>query len=219
MWDFRATPNFSNNTDAFFVGKGKSSLPSPIDPAENINWLDVANVAGSIATEVYRVSTLGGQPPTSVSTPPSDVSPQLLNFPFRSARRDHLLTSPSSIHLNIGSLDQFRNKRFHSFEFFTSFMVFIRLGVNARRLISCCIYNVVVMQLLRVKVCTVTDYVPFVLCMASRTPLEPIFESESSIGRLPSSRGHLDRNTRFVGEENARYTDAVPSSTLVFWPA
>lgn len=68
VWDFRATDRFSNDTTAFFVGKGKTSLPSPIDPATNINWLDVANVSGSIATEVFRVSTLGGQPPTSVST-------------------------------------------------------------------------------------------------------------------------------------------------------
>lgn len=67
VWDFRATAQFSGSEDAFFVGKGKSSLPAPVDPANNINWLDVSNVAGSIATEVFRVSTLGGQPPTSVS--------------------------------------------------------------------------------------------------------------------------------------------------------
>ena len=39
----------------------------PVDPPNNINWLRVGKVAGDIADEVYRIDTIGGQPPTSVS--------------------------------------------------------------------------------------------------------------------------------------------------------
>ncbi|CAL1699294.1 unnamed protein product [Somion occarium] len=64
-WDFTSSGKFSGNKDAFFVGRGQGSLPAPTDPKKDINWLEVANVQGSIANTVFRTDTRGGQPPSS----------------------------------------------------------------------------------------------------------------------------------------------------------
>ena len=65
VWDFRATQRFQGQENAIFVGKGAGSVVSPVDPSENINWLRVGKVSGDIADEVYRIDTIGGQPPTT----------------------------------------------------------------------------------------------------------------------------------------------------------
>ena len=67
VWDFRTSQRFQGQENAFFVGVGAGSVVPPVDPANNINWLRVGRVAGDIADEVYRIDTIGGQPPTSVS--------------------------------------------------------------------------------------------------------------------------------------------------------
>jgi len=65
VWDFRATQRFHGVADALFVGKGVGALPDPVNPAVDITWLQVGRVSGSIADEVFRIDTVGGQPPTS----------------------------------------------------------------------------------------------------------------------------------------------------------
>ena len=67
VWDFRATQRFQGKEDAFVVGTGVASVAAPVDPANNINWLRIRKVAGDAADEVYRIDTIGGQPPSSVS--------------------------------------------------------------------------------------------------------------------------------------------------------
>ena len=69
VWDFRTNQKFQGQENAIFVGKGVGSVVPPVDPPNNINWLRVGKVAGDIADEVYRIDTIGGQPPTSVSPP------------------------------------------------------------------------------------------------------------------------------------------------------
>ena len=69
MWDMRATKRFQGNQNAFMLGKSDGTVASPVDPSLNINWLRVAEASGDAADEVYRIDTLGGQPPTSVSIP------------------------------------------------------------------------------------------------------------------------------------------------------
>lgn len=66
-WDFTSSGAFEGNPDAFIVAKGKGSIPAPTDPAHNVAWLDVVNVQGKIADEVFRFDTVGGQPPATVS--------------------------------------------------------------------------------------------------------------------------------------------------------
>ena len=67
VWDFRTNQRFQGQENAIFVGKGVGSVVPPVGPPNNINWLRVGKVAGDIADEVYRIDTIGGQPPTSVS--------------------------------------------------------------------------------------------------------------------------------------------------------
>jgi len=65
VWDFRTNQKFRGQDNAVFVGRGVGSVVPPVDPADNINWLRVGKVSGDIANEVYRIDTIGGQPPTS----------------------------------------------------------------------------------------------------------------------------------------------------------
>jgi hypothetical protein len=67
VWDFRTNQRFQGKDNAFLVGKVAASVVPPVDPPHNINWLRVGKVAGDIANEVFRIDTIGGQPPTSVS--------------------------------------------------------------------------------------------------------------------------------------------------------
>ena len=67
VWDFRSNPRFQGNNDAFILAKGKGSIPAPTDPKKDVAWLDVVNVQGKIADEVFRFDTVGGQPPATVS--------------------------------------------------------------------------------------------------------------------------------------------------------
>lgn len=66
MWDFRATPEFEGITDALFVGKTLANA-TDANATQNIPWLHVGKVSGDIADEVYRIFTVGGVPPSSVS--------------------------------------------------------------------------------------------------------------------------------------------------------
>jgi hypothetical protein len=65
VWDFRSAKHFAGVQSAYFVGKALASLPDPVNPAVNINWLNVGHVDGAVASEVFRVKTVGGQPPSS----------------------------------------------------------------------------------------------------------------------------------------------------------
>jgi hypothetical protein len=69
VWDFRTTKRFQGDQNAFLVGVGAGSVAAPTDPSHNINWLRVGRVSGDAANEVYRIDTIGGQPPTSVGFP------------------------------------------------------------------------------------------------------------------------------------------------------
>ncbi|KAI0716434.1 hypothetical protein C8Q76DRAFT_617669 [Earliella scabrosa] len=64
-WDFTSSGAFQGVKDAFIIAKGKASIPAPTDPKKDVAWLDVVNVDGKIADEVFRFDTVGGQPPSS----------------------------------------------------------------------------------------------------------------------------------------------------------
>lgn len=69
VWDFRATKRFYGNKNAYMLGASVKSVVPPVDPADNVNWLRLRKVSGDIADEAYRIDTIGGQPPTSVTFP------------------------------------------------------------------------------------------------------------------------------------------------------
>jgi len=66
VWDFRATPKFQGVDNAVFVGKALANTPDA-DPTKNVPWLHLGKVSGDISDEIYRITTVGGVAPSSVS--------------------------------------------------------------------------------------------------------------------------------------------------------
>jgi hypothetical protein len=65
-WDFRATPKFKGVENAVFVGKALANTPD-VNPTKNVPWLHLGKVSGDISDEIYRILTVGGVAPSSVS--------------------------------------------------------------------------------------------------------------------------------------------------------
>ncbi|KAE9404663.1 putative malate dehydrogenase [Gymnopus androsaceus JB14] len=63
-WDFTSA-TFAGDSAAFVVGNKTDDVPAPINSAVNIDWVYLTNLTGTLANEIYRVDTQGGQPPTS----------------------------------------------------------------------------------------------------------------------------------------------------------
>jgi hypothetical protein len=66
------TPTFDftssqGDPNAIFFGKKIEDVPSP-DGSDNVDWLVLQNVLGKLANTVYRVNTVKGQPPATVSS-------------------------------------------------------------------------------------------------------------------------------------------------------
>ena len=68
-WDFTSSGENKGNPNAYVVGKGVGTLPSPNDPTTDVAWLEVQNVEGDLADTIFRYDTVNGQPPSSVSLP------------------------------------------------------------------------------------------------------------------------------------------------------
>ncbi|KAF9814153.1 hypothetical protein IEO21_05291 [Rhodonia placenta] len=66
-WDFTSSGKFKGNADAFVIAKGNGTLSSPNDPKDDVTWLEVLQVKGDVADEVFRFDTVGGQPPVNCS--------------------------------------------------------------------------------------------------------------------------------------------------------
>jgi len=62
-WDFTSDAD-KGNAEAFVIGAKVGDLPAPTGPSD-IDWLQVKNVQGELATTLYRVDTKAGQPPSS----------------------------------------------------------------------------------------------------------------------------------------------------------
>ncbi|KAJ7859257.1 hypothetical protein B0H13DRAFT_1640129 [Mycena leptocephala] len=62
-WDFTSV---TGNPNDFVIGTRVGSIPDPTgDPAFNIDWLALNAVEGQLASQIFRVDTVGGQPPAS----------------------------------------------------------------------------------------------------------------------------------------------------------
>jgi len=66
VWDFRADGPTKGNKDAIVVAKVDATIPSPTGPP-NVDWVQLSSVSGKLATKVFRVNTVEGDPPPSVS--------------------------------------------------------------------------------------------------------------------------------------------------------
>jgi hypothetical protein len=61
VWDRRAETKKAN---AYVLARKTGNIPAPTG-AQDVDWLQLANVEGSLATTIYRTDTRGGPPPTS----------------------------------------------------------------------------------------------------------------------------------------------------------
>ncbi|KIK63400.1 hypothetical protein GYMLUDRAFT_57610 [Collybiopsis luxurians FD-317 M1] len=62
-WDFTSHA-FAGNPAAYVVGSKVTDVPAPTSKSD-IDWLELTNLTGTLANEIYRVETRGGQPPAS----------------------------------------------------------------------------------------------------------------------------------------------------------
>lgn len=67
VFDFSSTGQDNGNSSAIFFGEKAEDVPSPDGP-ENVDWLQINSVSGELASIVYRVYTVQGQPPATVSS-------------------------------------------------------------------------------------------------------------------------------------------------------
>ncbi|KAJ7124346.1 hypothetical protein C8R44DRAFT_734847 [Mycena epipterygia] len=65
IWDFRSTGKFAGNSTAYVIGAKVGDIAAPTTPATNIDWLALNNAQGALASKIFRVDTINGQPPTS----------------------------------------------------------------------------------------------------------------------------------------------------------
>ncbi|KAJ7865318.1 hypothetical protein B0H14DRAFT_3443021 [Mycena olivaceomarginata] len=73
-WDFTSTGKFAGNSSAFVTGSKVGDITAPTDSATNVDWLAINNVEGSLASKVFRIDTVNGQPPTSCVAGSADIS-------------------------------------------------------------------------------------------------------------------------------------------------
>ncbi|KAJ6577763.1 hypothetical protein B0H19DRAFT_1020250 [Mycena capillaripes] len=73
-WDFTSTGKFAGNSSAFILAAKAGDITAPTDSATNVDWLMLNNVQGSLASKVFRIDTVNGQPPTSCVAGSADIS-------------------------------------------------------------------------------------------------------------------------------------------------
>ncbi|KAF8478279.1 hypothetical protein JB92DRAFT_2769005 [Gautieria morchelliformis] len=66
-FDFRADSQ-KGDPNAFVITSKTGDISSPVDPTDNVDWLELKAIdgQGSLAKYVFRIFTIGGQPPSSV---------------------------------------------------------------------------------------------------------------------------------------------------------
>jgi Protein of unknown function (DUF3455) len=67
VWDLRSSGENAGNPNAIIFAQKVKSAPSPNGP-ENIDWAELTKLSGGLANTVYRVDTVKGQPPATVSS-------------------------------------------------------------------------------------------------------------------------------------------------------
>jgi len=72
-WDFTSQGMTKGNAKAFVVAAKVAALAAPTG-TQDIAWVQLKSISGSLATEVYRVDTRGGQPPPTCTTPGQEIT-------------------------------------------------------------------------------------------------------------------------------------------------
>ncbi|KAL0959922.1 hypothetical protein HGRIS_011587 [Hohenbuehelia grisea] len=63
-WDFTSQGATKGNKDAFVIAARAGGFAAPTGPSD-VDWLALIGVQGKLASQIYRVDTVGGQPPAS----------------------------------------------------------------------------------------------------------------------------------------------------------
>ena len=66
VWDLTSTGPYAGNPDAIVYAQKDKSVPSP-DGSYNVDWVELKKMSGGLANVIYRVETVQGQPPSTVS--------------------------------------------------------------------------------------------------------------------------------------------------------
>ncbi len=67
VWDLTSTGPYAGNPDAIVYTEKVKSLPSPDGP-DNIDWVQLKKMSGGLANLIYRVDSVQGKPPSTVSS-------------------------------------------------------------------------------------------------------------------------------------------------------
>jgi hypothetical protein len=67
VWDLRSNGTYAGNPNAIVYAQKYKSIPSPDGPV-NIDWVELKKLSGGLANVIYRVVTVQGQPPPTVSS-------------------------------------------------------------------------------------------------------------------------------------------------------
>ncbi|KAJ7166203.1 hypothetical protein C8R46DRAFT_835700, partial [Mycena filopes] len=73
-WDFTSTGRFAGNSTAYVIGAKVGDLLAPANPAVNVDWLALTNTGGALASKIFRVDTVSGQPPKSCAPGSASIS-------------------------------------------------------------------------------------------------------------------------------------------------
>ena len=66
VWDLTSSGENAGNRNAIVFAEKVKSAPSPDGP-ENVDWVELKKVSGGLSNQVYRVDSVKGQPPSTVS--------------------------------------------------------------------------------------------------------------------------------------------------------
>ncbi len=69
VWDLRSTGSYAGNPDAIVYAQKVKGIPSP-QGSYNVDWVELKKMSGGLANLIYRVDTVQGQPPSTVSSSP-----------------------------------------------------------------------------------------------------------------------------------------------------
>ncbi|KAI9435983.1 hypothetical protein H4582DRAFT_2079113 [Lactarius indigo] len=72
VWDFRADGATKGNQDAIIVAAVAGDIPPPDGPP-NVDWVELTNKSGKLASKVFRVNTIAGDPPQTCQPGSPDI--------------------------------------------------------------------------------------------------------------------------------------------------
>lgn len=67
VWDLRSTEAYAGNPNAIVYAQKVKNVPSP-EGSYNVDWVELKKMSGGLANVIYRVDTVEGQPPSTVSS-------------------------------------------------------------------------------------------------------------------------------------------------------